>query len=76
MAARFIDFLRARVLEGNQDEANALLDEHFAGHESGRQAYKQAWDSAEEIAHLMTRQGPSAAPAEGQGVEQNDGEVQ
>ena len=57
METDFLDYVHARFVEGNQDEADAILAEHFAGHDAAMQAYKQAWESAEQIWHLMTHEG-------------------
>ena len=57
MEPDFLDYVRARVVEGNQEKADAILAEHFAGHEAGLQEYKQAWDSAEQIWQLTTHGG-------------------
>jgi len=54
MTDSFLDFLRARVTPGHEAEADAILAEHFKGHEQGRDRYSQAWESAQQIAHLMT----------------------
>jgi len=53
MADSFLDFVRARVTPGHEAEADAILAEHFKGHERGREMYTQAWDDAQQIVGLM-----------------------
>jgi len=64
MPDSFLDFLRARVADGNEAEADAILAEHFKGHEKGLAAYTQACESAQQIAHLMKPAGLDEVQAE------------
>jgi len=64
MAGGFLDFLHARVVEGNREEADAILAKHFAGHEARLESYTQAWEAAEQISPLMTPQGQAEVRAE------------
>jgi len=59
----FLDFLRARVIDGHQSEADAILARHFKGHEQGLDDYTRACQAADQIAHLMkaTARGEVAA---------------
>ena len=53
MADGFLDYWHARVIEHDETKADAILAEHFEGHEEGLDMYKQALASAEQIWHNM-----------------------